>query len=422
MLVSAAASGEGKTTVTAALARYHRNRGLNVRVFKTGPDFLDPMILAQASGNPVYQLDLWMVGEAHCKQLLYQAAGEADIILVEGVMGLFDGNPSSADLAQRFGLPVLGVINASAMAQTFGAVALGLASYRPELTFAGVFANGVASVGHGKMLMESLPAGIRWLGGMARTADFTLPERHLGLLQAGEIADLDGRLDAAAASIASNGASDLPPPVAFHPVEQTPFANSLAGLRIAIARDHAFGFLYQANLDLLKEMGAELRFFSPLHDAAIPEADSLYLPGGYPELHLSTLAGNTSMKQSLRQFFESGKPILAECGGMMCLFDTLTDKQGNSGEMAGLLPGKVVMQQKLAGLGSQSVILPEGELRGHTFHYSKTDTRLTPIAHGQPQRHGSIGEAVYRQGRLTTSYLHLYFPSNPAVAASLFLP
>lgn len=289
MLVSAAASGEGKTTVTAALARYHRNQGLNVRVFKTGPDFLDPMILAQASGNPVYQLDLWMVGEAHCKQLLYEAAGEADIILVEGVMGLFDGNPSSADLAQRFGLPVLGVIKASAMAQTFGAVALGLATYRPELPFAGVFANGVASVGHGNMLTESLTHGIRWLGGMARNVEFTLPERHLGLLQAGEITDLDSRLDAAAASIASNGASDLPSPVSFHPVEGTPLANPLAGLRIAIARDHAFGFLYQANLDLLREMGAELRFFSPLQDAAIPEADSLYLPGGYPELHLSAL-------------------------------------------------------------------------------------------------------------------------------------
>ena len=171
LFLAAPASGQGKTTVTAALARHHRDLGRLVRVFKTGPDFLDPMILERASGAPVYQLDLWMGGEAHCRQLLYQAASEADLILIEGVMGLFDGDSSSADLATRLGIPILAIIDASHMAQTFGALALGLATYRPGLPFAGVFANRVAGERHYQMLAESLPPGLTALGWLPRDAD-----------------------------------------------------------------------------------------------------------------------------------------------------------------------------------------------------------------------------------------------------------
>ena len=217
LLLSAPASGQGKTTVVAGLARYHRNQGRTVRVLKTGPDFLDPMILEQASGQPVYQLDLWMVGERECKALLYQAAREADLILIEGVMGLFDGTPSSADLANRFGVPVLALINAHAMAQTFGAVAYGLAHYRPGLPFAGVLANRVAGPGHAELLAESLPPDLRYFGWLPRDGEITLPDRHLGLVQAAEIADLENRLDAAAALIATTGLAELPPSVSFPP-------------------------------------------------------------------------------------------------------------------------------------------------------------------------------------------------------------
>jgi len=420
LLIAAPASGQGKTTVTAGLARYHRNRGRIVRIFKTGPDFLDPMILARASGQPVYTLDLWMVGERDCKALLYQAAQEADLILIEGVMGLFDGTPSSADLAALFGVPVLALINAHAMAQTFGAVAYGLAHYRPGLPFAGVLANRVAGPGHAALLAESLPPELRYYGGLPRDGEIALPDRHLGLVQAVEIADLENRLEAAAALIAKTDLAELPPPVAFPAATMAPLPPLLQGVRIGIARDTAFAFLYPANLDTLRGLGAELAFFSPLTDRNLPDVDSVYLPGGYPELHLDALASNTALREALHRHHQAGKPLYAECGGLLYLLESLADQQGNRAAMLGLLPGHAALQAKLAGLGMQAVTLPEGELRGHTFHHSRLETPLEPLAYGRRQRDGKPGEAVYRVGRLTASYLHLYFASNPAAAARLF--
>lgn len=422
LFISAPASGQGKTTVTAGLARLHRNLGRRVRIFKTGPDFLDPMILERASGAPVYQLDLWMGGEAHCRQLLFDAAGEADLILIEGVMGLFDGDPSSADLAALFGIPVLAVIDGSAMAQTFGAVAHGLAHYRPGLPFAGVLANRVGSARHADMLLGSLPADLPGFGAVFRDPAATLPDRHLGLVQADEIADLDTRIDLMAGKIAATGLAALPPAVAFasSPASQVP--PMLAGRRIAVARDAAFSFLYPANLDVLRALGAELRFFSPLDDAALPEADSLYLPGGYPELHLQALQANRVMGESIRAHHAAGRPILAECGGMLYLLETLTDAEGRCAEMVGLLPSQAVMQPRLTALALQAVQLPEGELRGHTFHHSRLETKLAPVARGSCPNGGATAEAVFRDQGLTASYVHFYFPSNPAAVAGLFLP
>ena len=422
LFIAAPASNQGKTTVTAALARYHRNQGRTVRVFKTGPDFLDPMILERASGNPVYQLDLWLVGENECRRLLSEAAESADLILVEGVMGLFDGKPSGADLAELFGIPVLAVIDATAMAQTFGAIAHGLASYRPSLPFAGVIANRVASSGHGAMLAESLPADIAYYGGLLRNEAMVLPERHLGLVQAQELADLEQRLEAGAAAIDAAGITRVPAAVEFSRSEIAAVAPLLEGVRIAVARDDAFAFLYPANLDLLRAMGAELIFFSPLRDENLPVCDAVWLPGGYPELHLQHLTENTSIKLSLLNHFEADKPLLAECGGMLYLLDELEDKEGNKAEMVGLLAGCAVMQPKLAGLGMQAAPLPEGELTAHTFHHSAMETAIEPIAHGIRQRGNAPGEPIYRQRRLTASYLHLYFPSNPEAAAALFRP
>ncbi|MER2583870.1 MAG: cobyrinate a,c-diamide synthase [Candidatus Competibacter sp.] len=422
LLLSAPASGQGKTTVTAGLARYHRNQGRKVRVFKTGPDFLDPMILERASGQPVYQLDLWMVGERDSQALLYQAAQEADLILIEGVMGLFDGTPSSADLAALFGVPVLALINAHAMAQTFGAVAYGLAHYRPGLPFAGVLANRVAGPGHADLLAESLPPDLRYFGWLPRDGEIALPDRHLGLVQAAEIVDLETRLESIAARVARTELAKLPPPVSFPGTTLEPPAQLLKGVRIGIARDTAFAFLYPANLDTLRALGAELAFFSPLADTELPMVDSIYLPGGYPELHLDALANNASMRESLRRHHQAGKPLYAECGGLLYTVESLADKEGHRAPMLGLLPGHAALQSKLAGLGMQAVELPEGELRGHTFHHSRLETPLEPLAHGRRQRDGRSGEAVYRAGRLTASYLHLYFAGNPAAAARLFLP
>jgi cobyrinic acid a,c-diamide synthase len=201
LFIAAPSSGQGKTTVTAGLARLYRKQGLRVRVFKTGPDFLDPMILEWASGRPVYQLDLWMGGEDHCRALLHEAAAESDRLLVEGVMGLYGGSPSSADLVTLFGIRLLLVIDASAMAQSFAAITHGLASFRPDLPFAGVLANRVGSPAHASMLEESLQAGLSWGGALFRDDALSLPHRHLGLVQAREIADLEARLDRAAAAL-----------------------------------------------------------------------------------------------------------------------------------------------------------------------------------------------------------------------------
>ncbi|NJN45581.1 MAG: cobyrinate a,c-diamide synthase, partial [Candidatus Competibacteraceae bacterium] len=301
LLIGAPASGQGKTTLTAALARYHRRQGRQVRVFKMGPDFLDPMILEQASGHPVYQLDLWMVGETECRRLLYEAARSADLILIEGVMGLFDGTPSSADLAQLFGVPVLALIQAEAMAQTFGAVAYGLAHYREQLPFAGVLANEVAGPGHATLLADSLPTNLHYFGSLYSDSAIQLPDRHLGLVQAEEVDDLEKRLEIAATAIEQTALTELPEPVTFFPVTHITPQTLLVGVRIGVAWDRAFAFLYPANLDCLRALGAELVFFSPLQDNTLPDVDSLYLPGGYPELHLGQLAKNRAMMTALQQ-------------------------------------------------------------------------------------------------------------------------
>ncbi|GAB4353460.1 MAG: cobyrinate a,c-diamide synthase [Gammaproteobacteria bacterium] len=421
LFIAAPASGQGKTTVAAALARRYRDRGLRVRLFKTGPDFLDPMILEHASGAPVHQLDLWMCGEEHCRRLLSDAAGEADLILVEGAMGLYDGDPSGADLAQRFGLPVVVVIDASAMAESFGAIAHGLARYRTGSTVTGVIANRVAGEAHYRMLAGSLPAGVTPFGWLARDEEIALPERHLGLVQAAELSDLDERLARTAAAFRALP-EGLPSPVAFAAPDPANVEPLLAGLRIAVARDAAFAFLYRANLDLLHALGAETLPFSPLADSALPRADALYLPGGYPELHLEHLAGNTALKAAVRDFHADGHPILAECGGMLYLLESLGDERGRRAAMAGLLPGEATLGAQLVNIGLHEVVLPEGRLRGHAFHHTRTDCRLEPLARSRPHRELGHGEPIYRDGRLTASYIHLYFPSNPEAAARLFLP
>ena len=418
LLIAAPASGQGKTTVTAALARLHSRQGRRVTVFKCGPDFLDPQIHAVASGRPCQNLDLGMCGEADARWRLARAAADSDLILIEGVMGLFDGTPSAADIASRFGIPVMALIDAGAMAQTFGALAHGLATFRPGLPFAGVLANRTASEGHIKLLRNSLPAGMGWFGALPKSSD-SLPERHLGLLQAAEITDLEARLDALADALAASAAVDLPIPVNFEAAPAPEIKPLLAGQRIAIARDAAYGFIYPANLDTLSALGAELRFFSPVAGHALPDCDAVWLPGGYPELHAEALSNSHELWKALKMHVAANKPVVAECGGMMSLFEEVVDKAGNTHRFGGLLPGRSVMQKRLAALGTQFVDLPEGRVSGHTFHYSKSETPLTPLTRAK-KADGSEGEAIYRQDRLTASYVHFYFPSNPAAVAGLF--
>lgn len=421
VMVSAIASGQGKTMCTAALARAWRDRGYRVQAFKSGPDFIDPMVLEVATGRPVYNLDLGMCGLDDGQRLLYQAAGEADVIIVEGVMGLFDGQPSSADLAKQFHLPVLLTVDASAMAQTFGAVTAGVLGFDSELHAAGVIANKLGSQGHGQLLRKSLASHpnsqhLAWFGALLNDAALTLPERHLGLHLASEITDLDQRITHAAKALAESRDLPLPPAVMFHaPVHDKASNDSdktlLSGKTIAVAKDAAFCFIYPANIDCLMAMGADIQYFSPLNGDALPEADAYWLPGGYPELHPAAF-NQTRLRLALHEAHRAGKPILAECGGMMAVSDQL-----NGDAMWGLLSGSSEIKPTLQGLGTQHAALPEGALRGHTFHYGVFRTALKPLCYAE-SAYGQ-GEAVYRQGRLTASFMHWYFPSNPAAIAAL---
>jgi cobyrinic acid a,c-diamide synthase len=432
VLIAAPASGQGKTTLASALARLHARAGARVRAFKCGPDFLDPQWLALASGAPVHGLDLWINGEADCAQRLAAAADPADgadLIVIEGVMGLHDGEPSAADLALRFDVPVLAVVEASAMAGTLAAVAHGLQTWRPGLPWAGVIANRVAGERHAQMLQQAVGTRMPWCGALMRDDSFALPSRHLGLAGAAELPDALARLDRAADALAATplGArplADWPTWQAPQAPPSRPLPRLLAGQRIAIARDAAFAFIYAANLDTLRALGAELVFFSPLAGDVLPACNAVWLPGGYPELHAARLAQRTDLRAQLAAHLTAGRPLWAECGGMMALADTLVDGQGLAHTLWGLLPGTAVLGKRLAALGPHGWTLDGQTLRGHSFHWSRFDTPLPPWQHTQPARGAAAGagEPIYRHGALQASWFHPWFASAPELAARLFLP
>ncbi|MEG0316685.1 MAG: cobyrinate a,c-diamide synthase [Comamonas sp.] len=435
LLVAAPASGQGKTTVTAALACWHTRQGRRVRVFKCGPDFLDPYWHQLASGATVHNLDGWMVGMDEVRARLSAAAAEADVILIEGVMGLFDGSPTAADLAVQLGIPVLLVVDASAMAGSFGALVLGMQQYQPDVPWAGVLANRVGSSMHAQMLQNSLRDPALWLGAVQRMGAGKdaqlLPERHLGLVAAHELPDAMARLNAAADALAETplGQMDwtdwqrwsvefsVPADGAVMPPEPW-----LQGRTVAVASDAAFSFIYPANLDCLHAMGANLAFFSPLAGEGLPACDAVWLPGGYPELHGDKLMANVALQADLLTHVQAGKPVWAECGGMLALGHGIADAQGEHSPMWGIVPGTAQMQPRLAGLGMQQCALQAGVLRGHTFHYSRFVCEAPEVARTsranqrvQPDK----GEAIYQYGSVYASYFHAWFASHPRAVAAL---
>ncbi|WP_392384896.1 cobyrinate a,c-diamide synthase [Marinomonas primoryensis] len=436
LFLTAPASNQGKTTITAALARYFTNQGKVVRVFKTGPDYLDPQILAQASKQPVEQLDIWMAGDDYCQDKLFQAAQVADLILVEGAMGMFDGDPSSADLAARFGIPMAIVMDVKGMAQTAAALATGLANFRDDVQVAGLIANRCGSERHAELIRDALPENLPLLATLKRDEGITLPERHLGLVQADEVKDeLEIRFEAAVEWLKETkdtGLLELPKAVVFYSINKKVSENKqtdaeqiieqrLAGKIIAVAKDAAFSFIYDANLIALQSMGAKVVFFSPLQDQALPEADALWLPGGYPELHAKALSDNTAMRQAIHAFYQTGKGILAECGGMLYSLNDLTDLNDDCYPMLGILNGQGAMRGKRGCQGMQTAVIPQGDIRGHAHHRSRSANTPEPVGYGRRQRHPAPGEAIYQQKGLTASYLHLFFPSNLDATAKLFL-
>lgn len=440
LLISAPASGQGKTTVVAALARLQARRGLRVQVFKIGPDFVDPGWHALASGRPVHNLDLWMTGERDMRHRLHQAAQASDLILVEGMAGLHDGTPSNADLARMLGMPVLVVMQAGAMAHTLAALVQGLRDFgsqaRGPLPWAGVLANGVAGAGHAGLLQEALRPADGWLGHLPDSEALHVPERQLGLTAADDLPGADGlaRLDAAAdllqdTPLGKTGPADWAARWGVHfqaPEAATapPCPPLLAGRRIALARDAAFRFVYAANLDLLQQLGARLLPFSPLAGEALPDCDALWLPGGHPELHAARLAQRTDLAAQIHAHAAAGRPVWAEGGGMMVLTEALVDAQGQEHPMWALLPGRTVMQARLAGMGLQQW-QPQADapaLRGHAFHYGRVEGLGAPSAHTEmaPGSLRAEGEAVWCQGRLRASWFHPWFASAPEAAAFLF--
>ncbi len=420
LMIASASSGQGKTSFTATLARAHIKLGRNVAIFKLGPDFLDPMIQWLASQQTCYNLDLWMMGEQHCKELLFNAAENNDLILIESLMGLHDNQPSSAEFAQLFNIPLLLLLDVAKYAQTAAAIVHGLRYYSnpsktkaEPLTLYGVVGNKVGSDNHHRIINEVLEGC--YLGSIKRDELVQLPQRHLGLIQAEELINLEQELNYAADTLINNEYAkkllQLPPAVEFVHADVKPTTQYYKNKTIAIAKDAAFSFIYPANINYLINNGAMLKYFSPLNNEAVPTADMLWLPGGYPELYLDILEKNTNSKQTITEFCNTEKPVLAECGGLLYLLDLITDKHGNSAAMCGVISGKAKLEKRFQGIGLQEVEIQNQQARGHSFHHSSITTSLKPICYSNKQD-GSQGEAIYKVKNVLASYMHFYFPLN----------
>lgn len=427
LIIAATASGSGKTLVTLGLIRALTRAGLTIAPAKTGPDYIDPAFLARAAGRPAVNLDSFAMRSERLVAVLAKQAEGADLAIIEGVMGLFDGaaggGGSTADLAASVGLPVVLIIDCGHMAQSVSAIAEGFLRHRADVTIAGVVLNNVASDRHEIMLRAALEqSGIQVLGAMRRDKKLSVPSRHLGLVLPGEVEGIDDMIDAAADAVSQglnlnkivNIANDIPQP------SRTPRLPPL-GQRIAIARDAAFVFCYEHWLRDWRNAGVELNFFSPLADEGPSgDAQAVYLPGGYPELHGAKLAAAAKFHDGLVAARDRDALIYGECGGYMVLGQTLTDKEGKVHPMTGLLPHSTSMANPLRTLGyrylrHQGPLPFSRSLTGHEFHYS-TQSNLTAsqlftasdTAGGRPH---AMGQVV---GKVCGSYAHVIDVGAPS--------
>lgn len=419
LLIAATSSGCGKTTFTLGLLRLLRRRGLSVAGFKCGPDYIDPKYHQLASGQPSTNLDLYMMSPQHVREVYARHSSRADACVVEGVMGLFDGSRgmqgSSAEVAQTLGLPVVLLVNAASSAYSVGAIIYGYKHWKPDVNVVGVVFNRVASANHYSFLADAArDAGVPTLGYIPRTDSLDVPSRHLGL-SLEELERLDHFPDRVADLLEQYVEVDrlleltcIP----YAPAEASREVQPAGQMRIAVARDEAFSFIYTENIRTLERLG-QVVYFSPLADATLPPAcDLVYLPGGYPEFYLDRLAGNASMRASIRAFAECGGRVLAECGGMMYLCRAIIDEAGVAYSMCGVLDNEATMQQMKLTLGYRRLVLPDGrEWRGHEFHYSRL---LHPgsepsIAQQYGASGGAVATALYRRGDVLAGYTHLYW-------------
>jgi cobyrinic acid a,c-diamide synthase len=430
LIIAAPQSGAGKTTMTLALLAALRRRGLVVRAAKAGPDYIDPAFHAAATGSASVNLDSWAMSNNLLDALAARAANGADIVVIEGVMGLFDGaaeagtqgrHGATADLAAHFGWPVVLVLDVARQAQSAAAVVRGFGSHHPAVRIAGVILNRVGSDRHRMLIADAIARlDIPVLGALPREAALALPERHLGLVQAGEHADLAALFDRLADS--AERCCDLDAIVAcarafaIAPAAHGPLALPPPGQRIALARDQAFGFVYPHVLDAWRRTGAEILAFSPLADEPPPpDADSCWLPGGYPELHAGALAAARKFATGLRSFAAT-RPVHGECGGYMVLGESLEDAAGRRHAMTGLLGHATSFARRKLHLGYRTArLLASGALgesgtliRGHEFHYASLvsagdDAPFAEMIAGEGKTPVQTGG---RRGRVTGTFFH----------------
>ncbi len=442
MLIAGAASGVGKTTVAMAIMAGLRRRGLEVQPFKCGPDFLDTGHHGRVCGRPARNLDTWMMDAETNKSVLRGAARGADVVVAEGMMGLFDGKSGSADtgssaeIAKLLKLPVVLVVDAAKSARSVAAVVLGFEMFDPELRLAGVILNRVAGERHFGMLREAIEARCRTkiVGWLPREQAIGIPERHLGLQGAGEVEDGGGVAFETLARLAEerldlDALMELECGLEMHALGSRSEiqAEPRIGLRVGVAWDHAFSFYYEDNLELLREQGVEIVRFSPLKDGSLPDGlDGIYFGGGYPELHAEELSGNGRMLEEVRAFASSGRPVYAECGGMLYLSESLGGTDGVAYAMAGVLPLKMQMTDRLVKFGYVTVEFSEDCLlgckgtvvRGHSFHYSCI-TERGDVATSYRVKYSLSGKEEvegFQRGNVLASYVHLPFRANPLIA------
>ncbi|MBI5101066.1 MAG: cobyrinate a,c-diamide synthase [Nitrospirae bacterium] len=449
IVIAGTHSGCGKTTITLGILAALKKKGLKVQSFKTGPDFIDSGLHRMITERPSRNLDLWMCGEDYVKDCFRRNSADADISVVEGVMGLYDGSLSTASLSACLGLPVILVIDAFGMAETAGAITKGFLQSASDkgINLAGVIFNRVASENHLSRLIGGV-RDIKVLGHLPRDLDFEIPHRHLGLTTAEEYPLAEENIGRLAdnvlrhidieeiVKIRHSGKNGSQETCNLHKRLDSGLrpAGMTAQIRLAVARDRAFCFYYEDNLDLLRAAGAELVSFSPLSDTALPENISgLYIGGGYPELYAGQLSKNGVMLDAIRAWAESGRPLYAECGGLMYISEGIHDFDGNFFRMAGVYPFETLMKKGRARLGYREVMLKEDciagkkgqRLRGHEFHYSEivTETMKASSDRTLYSLMNSSGDILsdegFSQKKTLASYVHLHFGSNPGIASEL---
>ncbi len=428
-LISAPASNSGKTTVTLGLIRLLMKRGLRVQVFKCGPDYIDTKFLGQAAQRPAINLDIYMMGKDHVKELYHHYSATADVSIIEGVMGLFDGanrmEGSSAEIAMLLGVPVIMVLPAKASAYSVAPVLYGFKNFNTNVAIAGVIFNHVNAASHYNFLRDAAhDVGIESLGYIPVHDQMKIPSRHLGL-------QLERNDEALFSAIATHLEKTVLIESLLHVtscnhsaepvVKQWNDSRADTQLNIAVAHDEAFTFTYHHNIEMLR-MKYRVVFFSPLHDAVLPEADIVYLAGGYPELFLKQLSANVSMRESLMRYCEAGGKLLAECGGLMYLGKSITDETGEEHETVGFLDLKISMAARALTLGYRTLHYNDKVYYGHEFHYSvvKTDGISNTIGHVRNAKGEDVQMKVYRRNNVIASYMHFYWGNGNDLLEALF--